>query len=238
MGKTSISLQIENFDALKKAVEGINQQSERVIKSTLSDLRKKGPTTVRMHVGAMYNIDKKEIQPGAVKRGKDGSVKEIEQAASIKTSGDTIDTFTMVYSGRRLTPLHFGMSPKKPAALLKKQRLVPGAGLKLKAGKVTDAAMVHQRKAYTIKLTIKKGHPTELRGQYPTPPFLAPAGKNGSGPAIPFQRMSDASRKATSIHTLSVPQMIDNPEVNAAIYEDLVKYATTRISHHTNRFMK
>ena len=216
MGKTSISLQIENFDALKKAVEGINQQSERVIKSTLSDLRKKGPTTVRMHAGAMYNIDKKEIQPGAVKRGKDGRVKEIKQAASIKTSGDTIDTFTMVYSGRRLTPLHFGMSPKKPAA----------------------AAMVHQRKAYTIKLTIKKGHPTELRGKYPTPPFLAPAGKNGSGPVIPFQRMSDASRKVTSIHTLSVPQMIDNPEVNAAIYEDLVKCATTRISHHTNRFMK
>lgn len=238
MGKNSINLQIKNFDALKKAVDSINQQSERVIKSTLSDLRKKGPATVRMHVGAMYNIDKKEIQPGAIKRGKDGSVKEIKQAATIKTSGDTIDTFTMVYSGRTLTPVHFGMTPKKPAALLKKQRLVPGAGLKLKAGKAADAAMVHQRKAYNIKLTIKKGHPTELRGQYPTPPFLAPAGKNGSGQMIPFQRMSDNSRKATAIHTLSVPQMIDNPEVNAAIYEDLVKYATTRINHHTSRFMK
>lgn len=238
MGKNSISLQIKNFDALKKAIKGINKQSERVIKSTLSDLRKQGPATVRMHVGAMYNINKKEIQPGAVKRGKGGSVKEIKQAASIKASGDTIDTFTMIYSGRTLTPLHFDMRPKKPAALLKKQHLVPGAGLKLKTGKAADAAMVHQRKAYNIKLTIKKGHPTELRGQYPTPPFLAPAGKNGSGSMIPFQRMSNTSRKVTSIHTLSVPQMIDNPKVNAAIYEDLMKYATTRINHHTNRFIK
>ena len=237
MTKTSVSCQIENFKKLRKQAKAIQKDTEKILIGTLSDLRKKGPATVRMHVGAMYNINKKEIQPGAIKRGKDGSVKEIKQAASIKISGDTIDTFTMIYLGRPLTPLHFGMSPKKPASLIKNQRLVPGEGLKLKSGKVADVAMAHQRKAYNIKLTIKKGHPTELRGKYPTPPFIAPATK-GSTTMIPFQRTPGGKYKVEAIHTLSVPQMIDNPEVNAAIYEDLVKYATTRISHHTSRFMK
>ena len=55
---------------------------------------------------------------------------------------------------------------------------------------------------------------------------------------IPFQRMSKNRIDLKIFTTTSVPQMIENPKVNAAIYDDLNKYAIERLNHHVKRFAK
>lgn len=223
MPKTSVSCQIENFKKLQKQAKAIQKDSEKILKSTLSDLRKQAPAKVRQEVVAVYNISKKEITPGAVKKGKDGTKAEVKQAASIRTRGETIDAFALIYTGRLLTPVHFGMTPKAPPS---------GRG-------------------YTLKMQVYKGKKTVI-GRYrkkrkPGGPFsqrshniLMGTGttKEDGVKYIPFQRMSKNRTDLKKFTTVSVPQMIENPKVNAAIYDELGKYVLERLDHHAKRFAK
>lgn len=223
MPKGSITLQIKNYENLQKTVKDMNKPVEKALQRTMSDLKKQGPTVVRKQVTAVYNINKKEIQPGAVKKGKDGSIQKIKQAANIKTEGKTVDTFTMIYTGRLLTPVHFSMTPKAPKA---------------------------NGNSYNLYMTVLKGK-KELIGRYkkkriPNGPYskrshniLMSTGNTRSGGTnyIPFQRMSERRLDLKKFTTISVPQMIDNPKVNEAIYTDLMKYAVERLNKHSASFI-
>ncbi len=229
MPKTSVSCQIENLKKLQKQAKAVRKDSEKILKNTLSDLRKQAPAKVRQEVAAVYNFDKKEITPGATRKGKDGVKKAVKQAASFKTRGETIDSFALIYTGRLLTPVHFGMTPK-----------VPPSG-----------------RSYTLKMQVYKGK-KEVIGRYkskhkPGGPFSQRSHnilmkrkkvkkegipKEDAVKYIPFQRMSKNRIDLKIFTTTSVPQMIENPKVNAAIYDDLNKYAIERLNHHVKRFAK
>lgn len=199
-------MEISDLGGLLNEIKSLDEKGHKVMKNTVSDMKKKIPTIVKKSVTEVYNIKPGEITQS---QGKNANGKK---AANIYTTGQTIENVAVVYTGRTLTPLHFSMTPTKMPAKRKK-------------------------KPQNIKLTILKGNQRVLHGKYNTPPFLAPAARSSST-IIPFQRITSARTPVTAIHSLSVPQMIDNEKVNTDIHEKINKMAMERLNHNTNRFMK
>lgn len=227
MAKATITMQVESLDSLLKQVQQIKEGGEKAIKNTVNDIKARAPGWISDEVRKEYNIKKSEIMPA--KNGQSS-----DKAASIRVTGETIETITLVYSGSPLTPLHFSMTPKKPAALTDKRRAIPGEGITAKGGAALSVAMARVRKKRSITLQIKKGKKEKLKGKYGTPPFIAPAA-SGSKTMIPFQRSPGGKYPVTAIHTLSVPQMVDNEKVNTAIYKKLNEETAKRLQHNLDR---
>lgn len=208
-GIRTTTIKLSDMKKIKERMKEFEDDSKKAVRLTISDLKKKAPVVVRKQVAAVYQFPQNQIRPGAVKKSKDGTKTEVKQAATIRAKGDTIANFKLIYTGRRLTPLHFSMTPKtKPA----------------------------KSRKYKIRLQILRGKRFQLHGKYFKHglPFLAPAGK-GSTTLIPFQRMGDRRMPVTAIHTTSVPQMIDYPKVKKAIGEELGAYAAERLKYHEER---
>ena len=229
MAGSSIRGQIQNFEKLLSNVEAIKGAGEKAISNTLKDVKARAPGWIASEVVKTYNIKKGEITPSS---GKNAKPKKMAGAVNIK--GETFEDFSITYTGSPLTPLHFGMTPKKPTALLDKRKAIPAAGLNLKGGAAAEVAMARVRKPYNVKLTVKKGQKKQLNGKYDTPIYLAPASKTSST-MIPYQRTPGGKFKAAAIHTLSVPQMITNEEVNATIYKKLNEETAKRLQHNFDR---
>lgn len=220
MGRSTITMQIEHFDGLLKQIRQLEDGGKKAVKNTVNDMKARAPSWVAAAVTTEYNISKKEIIPGSVKKGKNGEKVAVKQAGKIRITGETIETFQMVYEGRLLTPVHFGMTPKTPP---------PG-------------------KSYTLRMQVIKGK-KKVIGRYlntrtPGGPYsershniLMGTGADTSEKVshIPFQR---ASKSRTDLHkftTVSVPQMVDNEEVNEKILERLNTEAAKRLEHHMKR---
>lgn len=77
---------------------------DAVFERTLKDMRSRAPGKVASAVTSVYGIKKGEIN---VKKGMSKTA-----AGNILTKGEKLASFELVYSGRVLTPLHFGMTPK------------------------------------------------------------------------------------------------------------------------------
>lgn len=60
----------------------------------------------------------------------------------------------------------------------------------------------------------------------------------GSGGYIPFQREGDGHTPIKSIKTVSVPQMITNPQVSEKITEAIDEGLRKRLEHHLEQEMK
>lgn len=226
MPKNSISAQLSNLQQLVADLEAIENGGKKAIKNTVNDMKARAPGWISDEVRKQYNIKKSEIMPA--KKGEGG------KAANIRVSGETIETMTLIYTGNPLTPLHFSMTPKRPAALTDKKRAIPGEGVNAKGGAALNVAMARVRKKYSITLQIKKGKKERLRGKYGTPPFIAPAA-SGSATMIPFQRSPAGKYPVTAIHTLSVPQMITSDRTNEAIMLRLNTETSKRLEHHMKR---
>ena len=208
-----VSFQIKNAEKLRKDLEALQTNGKKAISATVKDLKSRAPAWIAQEVVNAYNIKKSEITPS-----KSGG----KRAGSIKIAGETIESLTFTYSGRLLTPVHFGMSPKSPPA----------------------------GKKYTIKATILKGQKKTI-GKYLTTrtrggPYsgrshniLMSTGSTTEGgtPYIPFQRMSKDRKDIKKFTTVSVPQMVGNKQVGEAIIGRLNEEATKRLEHNVERFM-
>ena len=203
------SVSIKNIDKLLKELDKKKAGAETALKRTLSDARKAAPGIVADGVRTKYNIKKAEITGGKVVR--------------VRTEGTKLEDMCLHYWGRMLTPVHFGMTPKAPPA----------------------------GKSYTLKAQILKGGKKAI-GSYkakrtPGGPYSAksPFVLMGTGANseegvshIPFQRQAPGHRPTEGIHkmtTLSVPQMIDNPEVREIINGKLSDKIKTRLDYHMSR---
>ena len=78
--------------------------SDVVFERTLKDMSSRAPGKVASAVTSIYGIKKGEI---TFKKGFKKSA-----AGNILTKGNKLASFELIYSGRVLTPLHFGMTPK------------------------------------------------------------------------------------------------------------------------------
>lgn len=100
-------MQVENFQKLMDTVAQIDEQGRKAVKATVRDVKARAPSWIAQEVTSVYNIKKGEITPS----GKNSS-KPKKMAGSVSVSGETIEELTIAYSGRLLTPVHFGMTPK------------------------------------------------------------------------------------------------------------------------------
>lgn len=190
----------------KKAIEGLKKKQEagkKVVARTVSDMKSRAPGAVASAVTDVFRIKKSEVTP--VSKSAKGPQKK---AVSVKVTGETIENLALVYQGRRLTPIHFGMTPKAPT---------PG-------------------QKYKIQFEVRKGQKKTLQGKpnLAQPAFLAP---NGAGQYIPFQRRADGSRGlAYSVRTTSVPQMIqEEKDVEPDIQKRLNELLSKRLEYHMSK---
>ena len=185
------------------------------MKATVRDVKARAPSWIAQEVTSVYNIKKGEITPS----GKNSS-KPKKMAGSVSVSGETIEELTITYSGRLLTPVHFGMAPKTAP---------PG-------------------KSYTLRMQVVKGQ-KKVIGRYlntrtPGGPYsershniLMGTGntKAGGVSAIPFQRMSRTRTDIKKFTTISVPSMITSERTNEKILKRLQDETAKRLQHNLDR---
>lgn len=215
MPKNSISAQLSNLQQLVADLEAIENGGKKAISNTIKDVKARAPGWIAQEVTAVYNIKKGEITPS----GKNSS-KPKKMAGSVSVSGETIEELTITYSGRRLTPVHFGMTPKTAP---------PG-------------------KSYTLRMQVVKGQ-KKVIGRYlntrtPGGPYsershniLMGTGntKPGGVSAIPFQRMSKTRTDIKKFTTISVPSMITSKRTNEKIMTRLQEETAKRLQHNLDR---
>ena len=209
---------ILNLNEVARRLRQMNENAERVVELTLKDYKSRAPSWVAQEVTKEYNIKKSEIKPGS------------GGAGSVRAQGDTIGTASLVYKGRVLTPIHFGMTPKVP-----------------KAGGT-----------YTIKVQIKKGQKKTLgknkkltkrqrqnigrnfrrQGTRNSPQSPVMLLSNGGGGYIPFQRKSQRRNDLKAVRTLSMPQMVSNEKVNETIHKRINEELGKKLDHHMQRLMR
>ena len=111
MAKGSITMRVENLQKLLDQVQEIDEKGRKAVKATVRDVKSRAPGWIAQEVTQVYNIKKSEITPSSGK-----GAKPKKMAGSIQVRGETIEEMTITYSGRLLTPVHFGMTPKTPPA--------------------------------------------------------------------------------------------------------------------------
>lgn len=222
--KGMMEIKLTNLPQVVKQLQGIQKGGEEAIERTVKDFRGRAPAWVSRAVRKYYGIPAKEISP---KTKKDVENK-VKKAGQIYTRGKSLSTMAIVYYGRVLTPVRFGMQPKEPD------------------------------KTYTIKTTIQKGRRRRLGGKkaltkaqktnigrnftrqgkrnrrrYPI--LLQPTGakKDDKITHIPMRLLPNDKWKP--IKTLSLPQMVENERVERETNKQIEANLSKRLEHHIER---
>lgn len=215
---------IKGYKDLVKQLEGLKSAPQKVIESTLSDVKARGPGWIASGITDRYGIKKTDITGGKV-----GKLK-IQYKGSM--------ALRLKYSGRRLTPARFSMSPKSPkpnrgsytlkATILKGNRKTIGKVKKLTKKQLTNIGRNFQHQG--------------TRNSPQSPWMLQTTGnkKEGGIDYIPFQRRKQPGEFKDVMRTVSLPQMVTQgkdgdlqPEVEARFMEGLEK----RMDHYAKRYM-
>lgn len=217
MGKTSVTMQVENYEKLLGQIRDMKDKGRKVISYTVKDIKKNAPSWIAQEVATVYNFKKSEITPS-----RSGKPKKL--AGSIRISGETVESISITYEGRLLTPVHFGMKPKKPYAGGKSYEL-------------TMEVIKGQRKIIGRYLkTRTPGGPYSERSHN----ILMGTGntKEGGVSHIPFQRMSKNRADLKKFTVISVPQMITSERTSEKIMQRLQTEANKALKHQFERFIK
>ena len=193
----------KKFDNLVNCID----KSGVVFEKTLKDMRSRAPGKVADAVRSVYNIKKSEIMPS----------KEEKSAGTIKVRGENLMSMKLIYEGRMLTPLHFGMTPKQRP----------------------------EKKKYKVSAKIKKGKKTVFTPSNPEGGvFLAPASK-GSSKILAWERYSSNRYEVSPIKTMSLPQMVGPSEegqggnlvVMKQISDSLTELLDKRFNYHMQKHL-
>lgn len=216
MGHNGIHVEIENVRNIQRQLSNIQEAPRAAIQKVTTEAEKRVPTWIAKEVTQTYNIKKAEVSPSAI----------------IKRQG--VGGIEFLYKGRVLTPTHFSMRPKRPT----------------KSGKYTLRMTVFKGREETLgkneKLTKKqrKGLAANFRreGSHNSPKspiMLLPTGNRQEGGVdyIPFQRVSQNRKDLKVIKTVSIPQMISNPEVQERIHQSINQNLENRLQHYMERTM-
>lgn len=212
MPRSTISMQIENFQQLLADVKAIEGAGKKAITNTLKDVKARAPGWIASEVVQVYNIKKGEITPS------NGKPKKM--AGTIRVRGETFEELAFTYEGRLLTPVHFGMTPKAPPQ---------GKSYTLKMQVIKGKKQVIGR----YKNTRTPGGPFSKRSHN----ILMGTGnaKADGTNWIPFQRMSPVRTNIEKFTTISVPQMVTSERTHEAIMTKLTTETSKRLDHHLSR---
>ena len=216
-GGGAFTVTLKNGDKLAQKLAKLDSGAETAIKRTVSDFTARAPAWVSKGIRQHYGVDTAAISEAGptTRRG----------ASSIHVAGVSVDSASLKYKGRTLTPTHFNMSPKsRPTAQQSKHIKVPG---QIIAG--SPVAMVRPPRKYTVKASIIKGSRVSISDA-----IIAP-GKGGIN--LPFQTSGDNGRALEAVRTLSVPQMISG-KAKDTIEELIGSNLEKRFEHHIQQAMK
>lgn len=199
-----LTIKAKDLDRLAQRLAKNADQAKKVLTATGSDMKTRVPGWVGTEVTGVYNIKKQEVTPQKAKAG----AKPKKTVGHIRVQGTTVSSVEITYTGRLLTPTHFGMKPK-----------------------ALPAAAKGRRKRRPVTAEIKKGQRKSLGPQV----FL---GSNKGGGYIPFKRTGAKAYPIQSIKTLSLPQMIDNPNVRENISTKINSELQKRLEHNIRRYLK
>ena len=222
----SIDVKLSNYNSILNEIGKMESNAQKVIDRTLKDFKTRGVGWVAQEVVKEYNIKKSDVN-------KSGPVGRIKVTNNNGESG-------IVYQGHPLTPLHFSITPKQSKGFRKGKTLVNAKNLNVqtpyhtKNGEKPVAAFARIPRKYKVNVTIKKGEKKELKGKYDTPVFMASV---KGARAIPFQRVPETD-KMESIKTVSLPQMVDNDEVQKGIGKAIDEKLGKRFDHYSNMYLK
>lgn len=226
-------IKLNEIEELISRLEGEDREAvKRAVNYTVRDIKSRAPGWIATEVSSVYNIKKTEITPAKTEKSKS------KKAVSIHTSGNTLESVSIVYRGRALTPIHFSMSPQKPRMQKTSRKIaVPGSMINFAGNRSSDVGMVAVIKKYAISYEILRGKRYKASGKQDySIPFLAPV-KSGSNKYIVFQRKGDSRTNMYSVRTVSVPQMIENKNVYDKIGKKVEESAEQRLQHHLDRFL-
>lgn len=181
------------------------QNIQTVYDRTTKDMISRAPGKIANAVTWMYGIKKSEVM-----YKKDGPHKS---AGKISIAGQELSTVEFRYSGRLLTPLHFGMTPK---------------------------SRPEGKKKYKIKAKIKKrlkAFPSRPEKSVDGGLFLAAAPTTQSK-QLPWYRYSKDPTDIRPLKTISLPQMVDNKLVKRQINKDVGELFHKRFDHHLSQYIK
>lgn len=198
-----LTIQAKDLDRLAAQLAKNANQAKKALTATGSDMKKRVPGWAGTAVTEVYNIKKQEVTP--TKTGKPK-----KKAGTIRVEGATVSSVEITYTGRTLTPTHFGMRPKTLTKSAKGKR---------------------RRKKSPVTAEIKKGQRKSLGSNV----FL---GSNRGGGYIPFKRSGRKAYPIESVKTVSLPQMIDNPNVRETLTEKINKGLEERLEHNIRRYLK
>lgn len=213
----AIQTGIRNYRQTVADLEAIQSKSRTVLKRTMADIRDRVPGWVANEVVQVYGIKKGEITPDKKGTGK-------KMAGSIRTQGETVATAQIVYTGRLLTPTHFGMTPKAPPE---------GKGYTLKAEILKgNKATLGKVKKLSKKQRAALGKNLTRQGTQNSPSSPIMLLNNGGGGYIPFQRVSQRRNDLVAIKTLSLPQMVSSERTSEKIQTAINEGLEKRLANH------
>ena len=215
----SFTVTCSGAEDIVKRLNKLENGGQTAIKKTVNDFMSRAPAWVSKGIREHYGVDTAAINE-AKQQPRRGQ-------SSIRVAGVQVDSASLVYKGRTLTPTHFKMSPKsRPSAQQKKPIRIPG---QLIAG-AGDVAMVRPPRPYQVKATIIKGSRVSLGSNV----FLT--GGNG-GSMLPFQKTGRGRSPIEAVRTLSVPQMIDG-KARQTIETTISEKLGERFNHYIDQVMK
>ena len=214
----SFTVTCSGAEDIVKRLNKLENGGQTAIKKTVNDFMSRAPAWVSKGIREHYGVDTAAINE-AKQQPRRGQ-------SSIQVAGVQVDSASLIYKGRTLTPTHFKMSPKsRPSAQQKKPIRIPG---QLIAG-AGDVAMVRPPAPYQITAQIIKGQ----RARLPDNTFMGA----GKVPAIPFQKTGRGRSPIEAVRTLSVPQMIDG-KARQTIETTISEKLGERFNHYIDQVMK
>lgn len=202
-----ISIDVANYDQVCKDLRKVPKDLAVGLKRFNVRLAKSGVNTVvRNEVTRVYNIKKGDLAGESTRR--------YDQVQTISLAGVGIPFFNVTYTGRMLTPGHFGMTPKTR----------PGN---------TPPFVFGRRAGRNYKVRWKPfraGGREVLESNSGLPAFIASA----NNAELAFARLGSRPKPIEAIKRLSVPIMIENEKVAPQIQQEIEK----RIEKELARLMK
>lgn len=216
----SVTCQVKNYKALRKQIDGMKKAPRKVVKAITSDAKKRVPGWVAAEVSKVYGVKKGEITG--------------QKIGTVKPRGESIEQVQIVYTGRVLTPTHFGMSPKAPkpdrGAYTLKATVIKGERTTLgKVKKLTKKQRAELAKNFTRSGSQNSDH---------SPIMLMHTGnaKSEGTNYIPFQRKSTDRDNVEAIKTVSLPQMVSSKRTEEGIRTAINNGISKRLDHHMKRY--
>lgn len=215
-----VRCEIKDYNVLKKRLDDMQKAPRKVIDRTLSDMKTRVPTWVAAEVSNVYGVKKADINS--------------KKLGNVTIKGNTVKTIRIKYTGRVLTPTHFGMTPKAPGknAYTLKASIIRGEKATLgKVKKMTKKQRAALAKNFTRSGTQSSNH---------SPIMLMSTGnkKEGGTNYIPFQRKSTDRKDVEAIKTLSLPQMVSSPRTSDNITRAINEGLEKRLDQHMKLLQK